>query len=36
MTFREGRLLVALTWIMMVLLTKGRGEYTVTGLVEVI
>ena len=36
MTFREGRLPVALTWIMMVLLTKGRGEYTLIGLVEVI
>ena len=36
MSFKEGRLPVALTWKMLVLLPKGGREYRGIGLVEVV
>ena len=36
LAFREGRIPMSLTWTMMMIITKGGGEYRGIGLVEVI
>ena len=36
LAFREGNIPLALSWTMMVLISKGRGYYRGIGIVEVI